>query len=249
MKNLEINLKNLERVFGMLVFNPCLIFLVYNNQHNHDLWESYKKCPVFFYRKNEDSVLDPFLSSGKEFNYPIETKWGCITIADCMLHCLSEAYKNTENNEITHFIFASGACAPIFEYEELLIKFKNQEKGIVSNKHFRMFKNLKLSQWSIINRSFAKLLVESPRIDFLNDVVQYRKEYYEKSNAKSAPDEIYINAFCKSRNINIEDYFDIKNTCYHGWDHNNAKRINREHFYKIKENLMKENYISCRKVC
>lgn len=229
------------------MFNPCFIFLTYENQSNPDLWASYKDCPRFFYRKNTNSQLDPFLQTAIEVEYPFKTHWGGITIADCMIHCLAEAYHNTN---CSHFIFASGACVPVFDYTSLLSEFANQEKGIVSNHLFRKFKNEKYSQWSLIPRNFAKILIESERIDVLDGIVNYHKNSFKNYYTLGAPDEFYIKSFCKDRNINVLDYFEIGKISYHTWTSNkyHAEKIDKSDFLKIRERLKRNRYILCRKI-
>ena len=171
------------------------LFLIYDCINHEDIWLKFfenidtSKYSIFIHSKTKPT-LSPFLKNKLISN--IKTKWGGMSIVKVQNLLLEKAITNTENYK---FIFISGACIPVknfnYIYNELTQNsysyfnlFSNNSVFPRCNpilKHMEKDKILKAHQWCILNRAHANIILKD-------------KRYIEWFKNIFAPDELcYIN--------------------------------------------------------
>ena len=127
----------------------------------------------------------------------IKTEWGKISIVNAMIKLLEKAVENTS---LSHFVFLSGNCVPLFDYTHTC--------DVISQLHyssFHVFKysnirnvpteyhhcSLRHSQWCILTRKDVDLII--------NNVHTHK---FEKV---SIPDETYFGTVLKYFNVNFDN--------------------------------------------
>ena len=228
-------------MFDRIQFRPCFIFIVYENQSNPDLWDSYIECDRFVYNKYPNR-LDPFLLKATNLNKPLKTGWGSLGLVNVMIELLSLAHGTSE---YSHFVFCSGSCAPVIEYEEFLARGRNfGEKGLVN---ISRMSNQKTMQWSIVNRRFCEVLMTTNRRELLSETRKHRISQ-TNSGSPGTMDEFYISTACNMRGLKMLDFFNPYKVTFHNWVGPNADEITRSQFESEKSQLKKDGYFFRRKI-
>jgi len=160
----------------------------------------------------------------------ISTEWGDISLVEAMILLLKDALKN---KYLTHFIFLSDHCVPLYDYIttcDTISKFNKssihhfgnrRNKGVhhAFKPHF-----IRHSQWCILKRNDAETIVSQSYTHLFKEV--------------SIPDEIYFGTLLNYYNIEIDN----KITTYVNWK-NYTKRSKGKspylHTY-INEKFMKQ---------
>jgi len=139
------------------------LFLVYDNLH--PIWKLWFPQNNSVYVHSKLDLKDPHFSS-KQIEQ-IDTQWGHISIVEAMILLLQNSILDTS---ITHFVFLSGNCIPIFNYHHtsntisqikkssLHIFHKRNKKGI--NKAFENYFT-RHSQWCILIRDDVETILST----------------------------------------------------------------------------------------
>ena len=149
----------------------AFLFLIYDEINNEKLWKSFfRSCDI-----NKYSIYIHY-KYYKKSNYfdkyklknIIPTEWGDISLVKAQNLLLKEALKDKNN---TNFILLSNSCIPCknFKYIYLNLNQKFSYFDLCSDSQYNrcqkalnyinIYDIKKSSQWSILNRKHAKLLV------------------------------------------------------------------------------------------
>ena len=208
------------------------LFLTYDNIVKEELWEQYlsnaiheKKATIFIHPKHPKEIYQQQFFKNYIISETRETKWGDFSIIEAQKLLLEEALKN---KSITHFIFVSHNSIPIIRFSYLykfLLATGNRSiisyKGVNNKDHcerydtltnpiFSRFEFFIQSQWCILSREHANIVVEEHRII---------KKIFIRS---WIPDEhAYINYLIHYKNMNRT----IINMCttHIKWENNTPK--------------------------
>jgi len=147
-------------------------FLVYDTINNEDLWELFfknvdkNKYTIYIHYKRNRPLL--YLEKYKLTNC-IATKYGDISLVEAQNVLLTEALKDP-NNE--HFIFVSNSCIPLKSFDTVYDKLNTEYSYFNLMPQEQCFPRCdsalryvveqyiqKASQWCILNKKHANLLV------------------------------------------------------------------------------------------
>lgn len=186
------------------------LFLVYDKLHPiWKLWFPNNENNIYVHSKYE------LINENIRINQieRIETQWGHISLVEAMLQLLKNAMIN---ESITHFVFLSGNCIPIFNYYYTTDRILHMEKSNIHLFHKRNKKGIhnafndsfiRHSQWCIfIRNDVDKILSES---------------YTHLFTSVAIPDENYFGTLLNYYNVS----FDSSVTTYVNW-HKKIKKIN-----------------------
>ena len=176
-------------------------FLLYDRVVNNDLWIKFfkqdnypiKSYTIYSHIKEITKKTPEWIIKNKV--KPIDTDWCESNLVYAWIKMLRKALKDPNNQ---YFTLLSGSCIPLFDFNTTYKKITASKKSRLSiDIKARVYKESGLyyaSQWVILNRYGAKLLLE---LKDTKDGVNYRKKiYYKLKNAPSCPDEVYpINWF------------------------------------------------------
>jgi hypothetical protein len=202
----------------------------------HPIWDKWFPHLKYVYVHNKYQLKNPEFAA--KCIKTIETRWGHISLVEAMLLLLKESFKD---NYITHFVFLSGNCVPLYDYIYTSSEIVKLEKSTFHFFPSKDFKNvhsdlvksaLRHSQWCILKRNDAEMLIN-------NDYMQYFRNV-------SIPDEIYFATVLRFADIQIDN----KMTTYVDW-HKYVKRNNGKsphHFKILNEHTLSyiySNYPTC----
>ena len=148
-------------------------FLIYDSINQEELWHQFfqnvdtSKYTIYIhYKENKPlTYFEPY-----KLKNCIETSWGNISLVKAQNLLLEEGLKDLENS---HFVFLSNSCVPFksFDYIYDTLDAEYSYFDVVPNQRlcfpqcdsvlkFIDKKNVqKASQWSILNRKHAKVLI------------------------------------------------------------------------------------------
>ena len=195
------------------------LFLVYDKLH--PIWK------LWFPRNDQQNIYVhskyQLVNDTIQLNQidKIETQWGHISIVHAMLSLLKNAIIN-EN--VTHFVFLSGNCIPIFNYYETSNKILSMKKSSLHLFHKRNKKGvhtafmdhfIRHSQWCILIRNDVKIILSECYTHLFKSV--------------SIPDENYFGTLLNYYNISFNNTV----TTFVNW-YKKVKKINGKspHTYK-----------------
>lgn len=250
-RNNNVKIKNIKYKKISSEKKIALCFMIYDKINNEDLWyEFIKNVDKSKYNIYIHYKYDKPLKYFEEYKIPnpIETKWGCISLVYAQNLLLKYALKDSYNN---HFIFLSQSCVPLkpFDYIYTILDtnksyfnlMKNNVINHTSNNLIKYFKKehiQKASQWSILNRKHAKLLIDNERNikDWFYKIIENNKKY---KNILYALDEIvYI---CILNKMNMHDELKITNnigvgatTISYWMDTNKVKTYKKSRYLKYR---------------
>lgn len=153
-----------------------LCFLIYDVINHEEVWNIFlsnvdkNKYNIYIHYKTNKPLK--YFENYKLKNC-IETSYGDISLVKAQNLLLEEALKNNDNS---HFIFISNSCIPLKSFNHLY-NFLNEDYSYFNMaKHETCFPRCdhalnyidkkyiqKASQWSILNRKHAKLMLEDDK--------------------------------------------------------------------------------------
>lgn len=196
-------------------------FLIYDFIIRYDIWNSFfknidtEKYCIFIhpkkllYNKNYESYTFPY----NIVKNIIETKSkDHISIVRAILQLLKETYQNNEN--ITHFIFLSQSCIPLYSFDILYQIISNSKYSIISsinnNRKERYYQLSTIIKRYINYESFVK---QQPNMILIRDDMKLllENDYTNHFNNISCPDEHYfiniLNSVLKKKIIKRQVHF------------------------------------------
>jgi len=193
------------------------LFLIYDSINHEELWSQYfreadsMQYNIYIHYKSQVP-----LKHFEKYKLPkcVPTKYADISIVLAQNMLLEQALKDAEN---THFIFLSNSCIPVksFSYVSNYLEKEFSYFNLSPEKHIaehnrgitlgQYFSNVKkASQWCILNRTAAELLVK-------NLSEQELKRYFKNDNA--IPDEyMYITYLMNSSEAKKLKLFNYEST-------------------------------------
>jgi hypothetical protein len=157
------------------------LFLTYDNIVKEDLWEEYlsnaileKKATILIHPKHPNEIYRQTFFKNFIISETCETKWGDFSIIEAQKLLLEEALKTPS---ITHCVFVSHNSIPIVPFSYLykflldtanmsIISYGGSNNGdhckrydTLTNPIFPRAKFLVQSQWCILSREHAKIVV------------------------------------------------------------------------------------------
>ena len=215
-------------------------FLLYDKVVHDSIWEDYFKkateYSIYTHVKTitddtQDWVVDNMIDT-------IETKWCDISLVHAYINLLKEALKDPDNK---YFVLLPGECIPLYDSNYIQSTIKNTKK---SSMHFRKRKLsgfYKSSQWMILNRKHAKVLVKMDG----SFIEEYEVEFAD------CPDEYYpvnwLYAYYKDK---FTEEIENKVTTYVTWFDENAsgpKKLNYPQMLKYKNDIQDSGALFARK--
>ena len=139
------------------------LFLVYDDPH--PIWKKWFPHINNVYIHCKSTNNNSYFK--KQFIPTIPTEWGKLSLVQVMINLLEHTYKNTN---ISHFVFLSGNCIPIYDYIytcDTISKFKNSSLHIFNHKLKKNIHNkfinsfTRHSQWCILLRKDVELILKS----------------------------------------------------------------------------------------
>ena len=195
----------------------AFLFLIYDIINHESIWHRYfegigkNRYNIYIHYKADTNVRLEFFDEYKiDKSKIIDTKYADISIVKAQNILLKEALKDAKN---THFIFLSGSCIPLKSFEYLYHHFDTAYSYFhvadpddcfpdcevalqyIPKRHIK-----KASQWSILNRKHAALLVGSDSSDPSNTYLRWFEDTY-------APDELcYISylSYVYNESLDVE---------------------------------------------
>lgn len=166
----------------------AFLFLIYDKIEQEELWYTFfnsdhsnaDKYSIYIHYKT-DTPLKYF--EQYKLNNCTDTQWGHISIVNAQNLLLETALKDLNNQ---HFVFCSGACIPVksFSYIYTYLKANESYFNICPDAHCfpRCNQTLKYinkkfikksSQWCILNRKHAKIIINSdkPYLDWFKTTI------------------------------------------------------------------------------
>ena len=200
----------------------AFLFLIYDMINHESIWYRYfhnfegigkNRYNIYIHYKADTNVRLEFFDDYKiDKSKIIDTKYADISIVKAQNILLKEALKDAKNS---HFIFLSGSCIPLKSFEYLYHRldmaysyfhvadpddcFPDCEVALqyIPKRHIK-----KASQWSILNRKHAALLVGSGGDDSSGSPNTYLR-WFEDTYA---PDELcYISYLSYVYNQSLDD--------------------------------------------
>jgi len=217
----------------------AFLFLIYNEINHENLWNDFfknvdtNKYNIYIHYKFSKKLI--YFEKYKLKNC-IDTKWGDISLVHAMNLLLREAYKDPMNQ---NFIFISNSCIPLKNFNHVYTSLNSDVSyfGMMKKDHeiiprcHKLSKYIpvkyirKASQWSILNRKHANLILEDK-----DSLIKYFK--YDGC----VPDEHYYITFLHYYNLEneiVKTYDNTENfTTFVVWfDLNYKYKDNAEHNY------------------
>ena len=163
-----------------IVISMCIgfCFLTYDNLERIDIWNDFFKSvdktryKVYIHAKNPLMITEYYYDFPINIiKNPVQTKGKTdITIVEGTLKLLKDAFK--ENDDITHFIFLSQSCIPIYDFNKIYDFSKSANKSIISskennqkNRYFQMGKEM------MKNIPYQKFTKQQPNMILIRDDV------------------------------------------------------------------------------
>lgn len=162
---------------GQKVLAFC--FLTYDDVVRDDIWMkyfqnvSYDKYKIFVNSKTKDKILQSELFGDKQISHPVQdTKWGEFSLVTAQNALFKEALKNSK---VTHLILVSHNTIPLKRFDELYdalqfhsifdynvaIEWEHKRRYYgIRNPKFRIENFFVQSQWCILTRMHANILVQ-----------------------------------------------------------------------------------------
>jgi len=171
----------------------ALCFLIIDCIHHEELWYRFlekidrRKYTIYIHYK-ENKPLAYFESY--KLSHCVETSWGDISLVHAQNLLLQEALKDKKNE---HFIFLSGSCIPLKHFEVIYHRLHPSYSYFSNCPEDQLFPRCdhalnyidkkyvqKASQWCILNRKHATLLIKNT--DYLDwfDIVPDEHAYITK---------------------------------------------------------------------
>lgn len=153
-----------------------------------EFWRGYENnYRVYVHSKGEEAVECDWVRSAKIPDV-IETKWGDISLVRAQLALLREAFKD---EGLTHFLFFSESCVPLWPFDELLTQLRLDGRSWVSSyggdeKEKRREDTRRVpagywrfhSQWTLLRRDAVEVILQCDLTEHFSSVF--------------APDECYF---------------------------------------------------------
>jgi len=187
------------------------LFLIKKNFNNLELWKNYFKNA-----NNYQIIIHPkiykeiFLGLNEEVLYPIETKWGDISLADAVVYLLKKAVATNKSSKC-YFILLSDDSVPIHSYNRFykflnlnkLSFFSHSDYLIGTKRYNREF--IFSSQFFCVNKEDAQIVV--------NNYIKYRNKIKNRSALEKdrhrmySPDETFMLSilFYENKNYKFND--------------------------------------------
>ena len=224
--NKNNNINNNELFNTELVKNKiAFLFLIYDEINHEEIWKlffnSIDKNEYNIYIHYKDYKKSEYFDKYKLENI-IPTTWGEISLVKAHNLLLEEALKDKNN---IHFILLSNSCIPfkkfnyIYNYLDNNFSYynissnPNYERTTDSLKYITKNDIKKASQWSILNRKHATLLVNDKN-KYINWFTVYPDEY-------SHITYLYYNKLNNEIIKTTDSKYDA--TTYTNWDENYLK--------------------------
>jgi len=179
-------------------FKIAFCFLTYDVIIRNDIWNRFfngvdpNKYIVFIHPKNR---IDGFYTFQYQYvKNPIYTKSKTdISIVKATLQLLKEAY--TEDNSITHFIFLSQSCIPLYNFQKIYEKISAMNMSVIS-----CIQKNKLNRYNSLDPNMKRYIhpylffKQQPNMVLTReDVMRFIKEdYTEYFRGLECPDEHYF---------------------------------------------------------
>ena len=249
--SIDVELKNIKYNKISSDKKIALCFMIYDKINNEDLWYEFiknvdkSKYNIYIHYKYDKKLkyFDKYKISD-----PIETNWGCISLVYAQNLLLKYALKDSNNK---HIIFLSQSCIPLKPFDYIYAKLdtnksyfnlmKNNVINHTSNNLIKYFKKehiQKSSQWSILNRKHAKLLIDNEKHikDWFYIIIENNKKY---KNILYALDEIVyiciLNKLNMQKELKLTNNIGIGATTISYWmDTNNVKTYNKSRYLKYR---------------
>ena len=176
-------------------------FLTYDKIIRYDIWNRFFEnidnnlYNVFIHPKYAETNNNLYSFKYNILNNRVKTeRKDDINIVNATLKLLEEAYKN--DNEITHFIFLSQSCIPLYNFEilyKIIIKFPLSIISYIDNnkkdRYYQLSNHIKL------NIPFSKFVKQQPNMILIrNDVKILIENNHLTEHFKNmqCPDEHYF---------------------------------------------------------
>lgn len=157
----------------------AFLFLTYDEVEREDIWKKYFETAdtelyhIYVHPKTPNKIWSQSIFKDCLLEKTVETQWGGWSLIEAQKRLLEEALKNLNHQ---HFILVSQNTIPINTFDELYIYMKDKPslfyyKVATHPQHYPRYHGIKepcfthseflfASQWSILSRKHAELLVE-----------------------------------------------------------------------------------------
>lgn len=176
-------------------------FLTYDLIIRNDIWNKffegidYNKYSVFIHAKNIINYNQFYYTFQYQYvKNPVYTKSKSdISIVKATLQLLKEAYISDQS--ITHFIFLSQSCIPLYNFKTIYEKINKMNNSIIS-----CIQKNKLNRYNLLDPSMKRyihpnlFLKQQPNMMLIRDDVSrfIREDYTEYFKELECPDEHYF---------------------------------------------------------
>ena len=177
-------------------------FLVYDHIIRYDVWNKFfeninsEKYIVYIHPKNIFNNNAIYTFNYKIVNNRINTKSKVhISIVNATLQLLKEAFLYSECENITHFIFLSQSCIPLYNFNkiyEITSRFNNSVISSINNnrkeRYYQLHNNIKkyIKYSDFVKQQPNMILVKNDVFDLLNN------DFTIYFNNMQCPDEHYF---------------------------------------------------------
>ena len=176
-------------------------FLTYDNILRYDIWNNFfekidiNKYTVYIHAKNIKNINRSIYTFKLQFiKYPIYTfSKSDITIVKATLKLLKNAY--IIDPAITHFVFLSQSCIPIYDFDKIYEKITEKDMSIIS-----CIQKNKVERYNALHPHIKKYIKpnlffkQQPNMMLVREDVEHfiKNDYTEYFSKVECPDEHYF---------------------------------------------------------
>jgi hypothetical protein len=253
----------------------AFMFLLYDKIQHAQLWEDFfsnggDKYNIYSHPKIINENTPDWIIKNKVKT--VNTGWCTENLVKALCQMLKKALKDKNN---THFVFLSGTCIPLYDFNETYKKITRSKKSRMNYKLMEVYDGYVdywASQWVILNRKVAKDLIRiynnkdkkankflrSQRKKYKDNGVNIKNNNFIIENWSTwnggCPDEIYpitwfIKLYGKPSSPEFKKNIKLQETTWIEWDisHTHPYIINNTQLKKWRKNICVSNSIFARK--